>query len=149
MKKFRYDRGLSRAAILSIVLISALIGGIGRQLLAAMKGPTEHQDIALTALGQIDDNSLSAQIGLTDYILRLRAITINPGGHIAEHSHATRPGLVKVISGTWIEGRPDGEYDFIADQDTSILEHKDTVHWIYNRGDVAATALVCDIAPST
>ncbi len=149
MKQNRQNKGMSRAAsLLAVAVVSALIGGIGGQILAQMKGPTEHKGISVTELGQIDEDSLLAQIGLKGYVLRLRAITIEPGGQIKDHSHATRPGLVKMISGTWIEGRPDGEYEFKAGEDTSILEHKDTVHWVYNRGNVAATALVCGIAPS-
>jgi quercetin dioxygenase-like cupin family protein len=149
MKKNRQNKGMSRAAsLLAVAVVSALIGGIGGQILAQMKGPTEHKGISVTELGQIDEDSLLAQIGLKGYILRLRAITIEPGGQIKDHSHATRPGLVKMISGTWIEGRPDGEYEFKAGEDTILVEHKDTVHWFYNRGNVAATALVCGIAPS-
>jgi hypothetical protein len=68
MKQNRQNKGMSRAAsLLAVAVVSALIGGIGGQILAQMKGPTEH---------------------------------------------------------------------------------KDTVHWFYNRGNVAATALVCGIAPS-
>ena len=91
---------------------------------------------------------MSAQIGLTSYKLQLRAITIEPGGQIAKHSHATRPGLVHVISGTWTAGRSSGEEEFTADSETGILEDRETVHWFYNRGEEPATALVCDIVPS-
>ncbi len=149
MKQKRQNKGMSRAAsLLAVAVVSALIGGFGGQILAQMKGPTEHKGIAVTELGRIDEDSLLTQIGLKGYMLRLRAVTIEPGGQIKEHSHATRPGLVKMISGTWIEGRPDGEYEFKAGADTTMLEHKDTVHWVYNRGNVAATALVCGISPS-
>ena len=149
MKQNRQSKGMSRAAtLLAVAVVSAMIGGIGGQILAQMKGPTEHKGIAVTELGQVDEDSLLAQIELKGYILRMRAITIEPGGQIAEHSHAKRPGLVKMISGTWIEGTPDGEYEFKAGEDKILVEHKDTVHWFYNRGNVAATALVCGIATS-
>lgn len=125
-----------------------LIVGIGGQVLAAMTGPTEHKGVSVTALGEVNEASLLAQIGLEGYILRLRSVTVEAGGQIKEHSHADRPGLVKVISGTWVEGRPEGEGEFPADLDESILEDRDTVHWVYNRTDAPATALVCDIAKS-
>jgi quercetin dioxygenase-like cupin family protein len=125
-----------------------LIFGIGVQALAAMKGPAEHKGVSVTALGEVSEASLQAQIGLEGYILRLRSVTVEAGGQIKEHSHADRPGLVKVISGTWIEGRPDGEGEFPANLDSSILEDRDTIHWVYNRSDEPATALVCDIAKS-
>ena len=91
---------------------------------------------------------MTAQIGLTGHKLQLREITILPGGQIAKHSHETRPGLVKVINGTWTEGRPSGETDYAASDDTGLLEDEGTVHWFWNRGDAPATAIVCDIVPA-
>jgi hypothetical protein len=92
MKQNRQNKGMSRAAsLLAVAVVSVLIGGFGDQILAQMKGPTEHKGISVTELGQIDEDSLLAQIGLKGYILRLRAITIEPGGQIKDHSHATRP----------------------------------------------------------
>ena len=132
----------------AVVVVSTIIGAIGGQVLAQMKGPTDMKGVTVTELGIIDDDSLSAQIGIEGFILRMRAVTVEPGGHILEHSHATSPGLVKMVSGTWIEGRPDGETEFSAGEDNTIPEAKDTIHWIYNRGDVAATGIVCGIQPS-
>ena len=132
----------------AVVAVSTIIGAIGGQVLAQMKGPTDMKGVTVTELGIIDDDSLSAQIGIEGFILRMRAVTVEPGGHILEHSHATSPGLVKMVSGTWIEGRPDGETEFSAGEDNTIPEAKDTIHWIYNRGDVAATGIVCGIQPS-
>jgi quercetin dioxygenase-like cupin family protein len=75
--------------------------------------------------------------------------TIEPGGHIAKHSHATRPGLVKVISGEWIEGRASGEEIFDAATPRANIEDENTVHWFFNRGSEPATALICDIVPAS
>ncbi len=81
------------------------LGAIGGHGLAQVAPPTEHTGLSRESLGVITDKSMQATVGLDGYILQLRAITIEPGGQIAKHSHATRPGLVKVISGEWIEGR--------------------------------------------
>ena len=82
-----------------------------------------------------------------------REITIEPGGQIARHSHETRPGLVKVIGGTWggtwTEGRPGGEADYAASAPVGILEDRETVHWFWNRGAEPASAIVCDIVPAS
>jgi quercetin dioxygenase-like cupin family protein len=134
---------------LGMALIGFLVGGIGGQVLAQIKGPTEHKGISVTELGIINEESLKAQLGIEGFILRMRAVTVEPGGHIKEHSHATRPGLVKMVSGTWIEGHPDGrEKKYQAGEDVALLEEKDTVHWIYNRGNKPATGVVCGIQPS-
>lgn len=143
------DATLSHRTVLVLVsAISVLIGGIGGQGLAGMKGPTENKGVTVTELGIIDEESLSAQLGIEGFILRMRAVTVEPGGHIREHSHASKPGLVKMLSGVWIEGRPEGETAYAAEENTSIPEDKDTVHWIYNRGDAPATGVVCGIQPS-
>ncbi|WP_085805958.1 cupin domain-containing protein [Roseovarius albus] len=116
--------------------------------LAQVDPPTEHKSLSLEKLGVIEEDMLQRQIGLGGYFMQLRAITIMPGGQIAKHSHETRPGIVKVISGEWVEGRPEGEATYSAEGIDGILEDGDTVHWFYNRGDVPASAIVCDLTPS-
>jgi quercetin dioxygenase-like cupin family protein len=107
--------------------------------------PTEHKGLEVTTLGVIPATSMEQQLGLAGHKLQLRAITILPGGQIAKHSHESRPGLVKVISGTWTEGRPGEERTYAAEDPDTILEDERTEHWFWNRGDTPATALVCDI----
>lgn len=159
-----------RTAKVSITGLSAAIALVAGSYasVAQMAAPTVHKGLDVTALGVISENSMTAQIGLSGYRLQLRAITIMPGGQIAKHSHETRPGLVKVIGGTWIEGRPGGDglnhakdartwfagrahgetvYD--ATDAKGLVEDRGTVHWIWNRGPKPATAIVCDIVPSS
>ena len=135
------------------VILGAVLGlGIGAAAgigLANVAPPSEHKGLEVTTLGVIPAASMEAQIGLSSYKLQLREITIAPGGQIAKHSHEGRAGRVKVIDGTWTEGRPSGEADFASDAATGILEDRETVHWFWNRGDEPATALVCDIVPAS
>ena len=114
---------------------------------AAVPFPTEHKALEVDVLGLVPEGSMSAQLGLNGHKLLLRRITINPGGQIAKHSHATVPGVVYVASGTWIEGRANGETEHSAGD--TFVEDKDTVHWFYNRGDEPAAAYVCDIKPAS
>jgi len=109
--------------------------------------PTEHKGLEVETLGVIPPGSIETTVGLTGHRLQLRAITIMPGGQIAKHGHQKRPGLVKVVSGEWIEGRESGETAFAADSPEGIIEDEETVHWFFNRGDTPATAIVCDITP--
>jgi quercetin dioxygenase-like cupin family protein len=85
-------------------------------------------------------------VGRKGHKLLLRRITIKPGGQIAKHSAATTPGVVYVASGTWTEGRTNGETEHSAGD--TFVEDKDTVHWFFNRGAEPATAYVCDIKPA-
>jgi quercetin dioxygenase-like cupin family protein len=135
---------LAAAAALSAA-IGVVLGAAGGHSLAEMAAPTEHKGLTVETLGVIPGDSMQKQLGLSGYKLQLREITIAPGGQIAKHSHETRPGLVKVISGTWTEGRPGGEMDYAASDAASILEDSQTVHWFWNRGAEPAAALVCDI----
>ena len=112
---------------------------------AAATAPTEHKGLKVAALGVVSARSMQETLGLEGHKLQLRAITIEPGGQIARHSHETRPGLVKVIDGEWIEGRQSGEVGYSAGNAEAIIEDENTTHWFFNRGNKPATAIVCDI----
>jgi quercetin dioxygenase-like cupin family protein len=146
-----YGRTINRPGLFVIccTLAGLAIGAIGGHGLAEMAPPAEHKGLGVEKLGVISEDSMKATIGLEGHILQLRAITIDPGGQIAKHGHETRPGLVKVIGGAWVEGRESGETTFDAGTPAAIIEDENTVHWFYNRGDTPATAIVCDINPAS
>lgn len=137
----------ARIKSMGLVSIGLVCGFLVSYGWAAMTPPTEHKDLQVEKLGFVPEESMSAQVGLKGHILLLRKITINAGGQIAKHSHATTPGVVYVESGTWTEGRDSGETEHSAG--AAFVEDKDTVHWFYNRGDEPAAAFVCDIKPAT
>jgi uncharacterized cupin superfamily protein len=140
--------GYRPAFIFALGLVAGGMAVIaGTKAIASVMAPTEHKGLKVEALGIISAESMKATLGLEGYKMQLRAITIEPGGQIAKHSHETRPGLVKVIDGEWIEGRPSGEKSYTAAQTEGILEDEETTHWFFNRSDKPATALVCDIVP--
>ncbi len=146
-----YKHMVNRTGLLmaSCLVAGLTVGAIGAQGLAQVSPPTEHKGLVVETLGVIPEASIKAQVGLEGHILLLRAITIEPGGQIARHSHENVPGLVKVISGEWIEGSESGETAFNADTPAAIVEDKDTVNWFFNRGTEPATAIVCDIKPAS
>jgi len=128
--------------------VTAALGLCAGLALAQVSGPTEHKGLGVEKLGVISGEMIERQTGLQGYMMQLRAITIMPGGQIAQHGHENRPGLVKVISGEWVEGRPEGEATYGAGEGPGIIEDGDTDHWFYNRGDTPATAIVCDLNPT-
>ncbi len=109
--------------------------------------PTEHKGVSVTNLGVISGPSMSAQIGLHGYKMQLREIILEPGGQIARHDHLKRPGLVWTLSGSWVEGRPDGEKAYPASLKQAILEDATTEHWFWNDSNNPARVVVCDIVP--
>lgn len=136
---------IATAFVAGIACGAGLLALAGHSAIAAAPAPAEHKGLAVETLGIIDSASMKATLGLEGHKMQLRAITIEPGGQIAKHSHEMRPGLVKVIDGEWIEGRSSGEIGFKATENNAILEDEETTHWFFNRGDKPATALVCDI----
>jgi len=133
-----------RTAILCAVSITLVFSG--GLVLADGEYPTEHAGLQVEQLGVVPAASMAAQVGMGDHILLLRRITIEPGGQIAHHSAAETPGVVYMESGAWTEGRDSGEIVHRAGD--TFIEDADTVHWFFNRGDEAASALVCDIKPA-
>ena len=128
------------------VLIGLAVASFAPRVGAALSGPTEHKGLDVGTLAELSEDTMRATIGLEGYTLRMRAVGIAPGGQIAQHSHADRPGIVTVVRGEWVEGRPTGERTFTAEGYGTFPEDEDTVHWVHNRTDAPSTALVCDIA---
>lgn len=138
----------ARGPLAAALALGLMAGGAAGAVLAAAAAPSEHKGLAVEALGVIPETSMETTVGLEGHKLQLRAITIEPGGQIAKHSHADRPGLVQVISGEWVEGREGGEETFAAGGTEAIVEDETTTHWFFNRGDEPATAIVCDVVPA-
>ena len=145
MSRLIDDRiGTHRCGILALVLGGLLAANAGHAAALEREGPhdwgiikvattagppQEHVGLTVETLGVVPADSMQAAVGLEGHVLQLRAITIAPGGQIARHSHATRPGLVKVIDGEWVEGRPEGETVFDASSDSDAnIEDEHTTH---------------------
>ena len=139
----------NRSALIAFICtaIGLVVGAFGGQGLAQVEPPTEHVGLEVEKLGFVPAESMSAQVGLDGHILLLRRITIEPGGQIAKHSAESTPAVVYIESGTWTEGRENGETEHSAGE--TFIEDKDTVHWFYNRGEEPAAAVVCDIKPAS
>ena len=145
MKAKKIITGIATVATLSIAT-AALFSY--QTVLAQRQAPTEHKGVKVKSLGAISESSMSAQLGLQGYKMQLREITLAPGGQIARHDHFKRPGLVWTLSGSWIEGRPEGEKEYPATLDEAILEDAGTDHWFWNDGSEPARVVVCDIVPA-
>jgi quercetin dioxygenase-like cupin family protein len=139
---------LKATLIYLIVLSTGLVIGFANGS-SHRQPPAEHEGVSVVALGQLKASSLKIQLGLEGYEMKLREITVAPGGAIKEHSHATRPGLVQTISGSWIEVRNGKEINYPATKKEALVEDENTDHWLYNDGDVPAVALVCGLSKVT
>jgi hypothetical protein len=144
---------MKAAAVAVIFGLGIFVGGIASQGQTTMDIPTEHKGLSVAVLGVLGAESIEKQIGLSGYELRLREIVVAPGGTIARHSHAKRPGVVQTISGIFTEGRAAGAgkpaiiTEYPAGGKQALLETWDTEHWAWNTGQEPATILACDLAP--
>jgi quercetin dioxygenase-like cupin family protein len=98
-----------------------------------------------TAIGQQsplkDNKGLDAKVVSTidlapdmpSYQLRLRTITIGPGGVAGLHSHKDRPEFAYILEGTLTEFR-EGGFTKQYNPGDVITGSRDITHWAENRG---------------
>ncbi len=142
MKKLK----VKTLTILKLVVTNVIFGLLAHSVSAELPIPTEHKGIEVKTWGEVSSASLSAQINLSGYKLQLREVIIQPGGQIAKHDHATRPGIVKVVDGSFLEVRPGGNETVYSDNTGALLEENDTEHWVFNTSDKPVKAYICGIA---
>jgi quercetin dioxygenase-like cupin family protein len=103
--------------------------------------PTENKGVTVKPVGAMD---LGPEIdGLSGRQLRLRYITLEPGGHFAVHNHKDRPTLEYILAGTVVEYRNGVAKEYKAGD--VVLADKDTTHWWQNKGSEQVVFLPVDI----
>ena len=104
--------------------------------------PTENKGLQSDVLATID---LGPEIdGMQGHQLRLRLITLEPGGVSGLHSHKDRPSVARVLQGTltvYPQGGSAKEYK----EGESRSEGKETTHWAENKGTKPVVLIVGDI----
>jgi quercetin dioxygenase-like cupin family protein len=93
-------------------------------------------------VGSVD---LQSEVSFDDHDLRLRRLVVQPGGVVPLHSHAGRPALITVVSGSITEysskclvGIEHGAGD-VASESGGVS------HWWKNNGAVPAVLLSADV----
>jgi quercetin dioxygenase-like cupin family protein len=102
----------------------------------------ETKGVSVTLLGTVD---LGPEItGMAGRILRMRMVTIEPGGVFGPvHDHEDRPGLVYILQGTITDHRNGVAADY--GPGLGWPEDRNTLHWLENRGAVPAVEISVDI----
>ena len=78
-------------------------------------------------------------------VLRLREITIAPGGHIGLHRHDSRPGVAYLLEGSLTERRGASYSPVVLKTGEAAFETTGVTHWWRNETSQPARALVVDI----
>jgi quercetin dioxygenase-like cupin family protein len=118
----------------------------GHEQLAPVPGaPTAQVGVAVRRLGgQPLEHDFPALQGRE---LRLRALTIAPGGSITLHRHDQRPGVAYILEGQMTEWRGPGFTPRVIGPGEAVFEATGVSHWWRNQGTTPARALVVDIVP--
>jgi len=104
--------------------------------------PTENKGVKVGAPTTLD---LAQEVeGVEGRQLRMRVVTVEPGGVVGVHSHKGRPAVAHVLQGTLTEHR-EGGGDHERHQGESWTEDHNTVHWAENKGSTPAVIVAVDV----
>jgi len=125
--------------VLGLALVMGLEPAIGQQPPTENRGVNIGQTVALD-LGQEIDRVHGRQ-------LRLRVVTLDPGGVVGKHTHDGRPGVAYVLKGTLTEYREGG---FVKERGPgeAWAEGKDVTHWAENKGSEPVVVVAVDVFKS-
>ena len=128
-----------RCLILAVWLLTLAVGfGLGTAI-GQQSPPSENKGLDAKVMGTVD---LGPDIpGLQ---LRLRMITLEPGGVVAIHSHKERPAFAYILQGTFTESREGGYQKELGPGDF-ITEARDVTHWAENKGMAKVVLVGVDI----
>jgi quercetin dioxygenase-like cupin family protein len=139
--------GVACAAALLIAAPAAIAGECpaGKVTTDGQKaGATAHKDVVEKLLGQIDLSK--EKIAVADHHLRMRRLDIKPGGEVAWHSHAERPALIYVVSGTITEYASTCAVAIVHTTGDLSLERGGLSHWWKNTSAEPVVLISADIA---
>jgi quercetin dioxygenase-like cupin family protein len=124
-------------------LLSVLAVGGGLSTAVAQQAPTENKGMKVEALSGF---ALGKQ-GLDDFAqrqMRIRQITVEPGGVAAFHSHKDRPALTYIMKGSLTEHRKGGP-DRTYRAGEVLTESTDVDHWAENTSAEPAILISTDL----
>ncbi len=129
-----------RIAILAAISLSSAFG-LG-YVWGQAAPPTETKGQSAVELQKID---LSSEIDSTQgRFLRLRKITLQPGGVLGIHTHKDRPAVSYFLQGE-LTYHQEGKGDTVIGAEGGFAEGKATTHWVENRSKVPAIWIAADI----
>jgi len=129
-----------RLAIASLLVGVVSVAGLHHGS-AQQAAPTENKGITVKLLETVD---LGPQFeALAGRQLRMRLITVEPGGVLGVHDHKDRPATDYVVQGAIVDHRGSDAKEYGAG--TSLYEDKNTVHWVENKGTTPAILISADI----
>jgi quercetin dioxygenase-like cupin family protein len=106
-------------------------------------GATAHKDVTDKVIASIELGEEAPR--LKDHKFRLRRLVVQPGGEVAWHSHAERPAIIYIVSGTITEFASSCAVPIVHKAGDVARETHVTSHWWKNMGKKPAVLLSADI----
>jgi quercetin dioxygenase-like cupin family protein len=104
--------------------------------------PTQNVGQSEELLRSIDlTNELDSSKGRP---LRMRKVTLQPGGVLGLHNHVDRPAVTYLLQGQ-MTYRQEGKPDLVANPGDGFAEGRATTHWAESTGKVPAVWIAVDI----
>jgi len=126
----------------AITLVAGMALAFAGGLVVGQNAPPENKGVKVGAPTALE---LSKEIdSLDERQLRMRVITIEPGGAVAMHSHKGRPAVAYALQGTLTEHLDTGETRDHA-QGESWTEDHTVTHWAENKSDQPVMVLAVDV----
>ena len=148
--KRRSSRMLAAAALLmagtAVSTVSAVAGECPEGKTMAdgrMPGPSNSSDVTDTVIGAI--NLAEEPVSVPDHMFRLRKLVVKPGGVVAWHSHADRPAIIYILSGSIVEYRNTCSEPIVHKAGEVSRETHETQHWWKNISNEPVELLSTDI----
>ena len=125
-----------------VLLAGAIVMGWGVNIAGAEDAPKGNKGFTASKTTTVE---LGPEIdGMAGRQLRMRVLTIEPGGYIGIHSHKDRPAVVYFMQGTDEVGLADGTTKILHPGDTSTAT-KDTTHYHRNVGKDNVVLIAVDV----
>ena len=126
--------------VMGVVTVCATVIG-APFVLAQMAPPAESKGVSAKLIGAIP---LAGEIDSPEgRQLRMRVVTLAPGGVFAVHSHKDRPSVEYVLKGSATEFRGDATKEYR--EGDSVLADRNTTHWWRNDGSEPAIFVAVDV----
>ena len=110
-------------------------------VVAQIAPPTESKGVAAKLIGTLP---LALEFDRTEgRQLRMRVVTLAPGGVFAIHNHKDRPSVEYVLKGSATEYKGDTSKVYV--EGDAVLGDRNTTHWWRNDGTEPAIFVAVDI----
>jgi len=126
----------------AVVAVSGMALAFAVGVAVGQNAPTENKGVKVGAPTFIDlGNEIDSVTGRQ---LRMRVVTLEPGGVVALHSHKGRPAVAYTVQGTLTEHLENGDVHE-RQQGESWTEDRNTNHWAENKSDQPVVVVAVDV----